>query len=181
MRLARLLLFALCLLAVRPGPAAAAPEPEGSALPDAELEGTSGVTHHLSEYLGRVLVLVYEDKHSARQNAALKQAMKDRAQRTNLASQVTFLPIADLDGYSFFAVRPFARSRVRGMAEKFGIEILIDWSGEIAQALGLVPEQSNVLIVDRRGRVVFRKSGALDPKDTDRFFATLDREVKGAG
>jgi predicted transcriptional regulator len=67
------------------------------------------------------------------------------------------------------------------MAEKFGIEILIDWSGEIAKVFGFQPEQSNVLIVDRRGKVVFRKSGALDPQERDRFFNTLDRTVAGTG
>lgn len=180
MRTAFTLLLALCLLAVRPAHADS-PAPADPALPDLELEGTSGATHHLSDYLGRVLVLVYEDKHSSKQNWNLKVAMRDRAEHSDLGRKVTFLPIADLDGYGFFAVRPFARSKVRGMAEKFGIEILIDWSGEIAKVFGFRAEQSNVLIVDRRGKVVFRKSGALGPQDRDQFFATLDRAVGSAG
>jgi len=187
MRIARLLVLALCLLAVAPATAdSPARAPDGALLderplPDLELEGTSGETHHLRDYQGQVLVLVYEDKQSSRQNWNLKIAMRDRAERTDLKRKVTFLPIADLDGYGFFAVRPFARSKVRGMAEKFGIEILIDWSGEIAKVFGFQPEQSNVLIVDRRGKVVFRKSGALDLQERDRFFSTLDRTIAGTG
>jgi predicted transcriptional regulator len=143
-------------------------------LPDTELEGTGGGTHRLADYLGRVLVVFYEDRNSSRQNAKLKEDMRERAQHTDLAKKVTFLPIADLDGYGFFAVKPFARSAVRSMAEKFGIEILMDWSGDLVQALGLAPEKSNVLILDRAGRVVYRATGALGPEDRDRFFHALD-------
>lgn len=182
MRTARLLSLALCLL-VASSVAAQAPRPPAGRqpLPDLELEGTSGASHRLTDYVGHVLVLIYEDRHSTHQNAELKLAMRERAEQTDLGDKVTFVPIADLDGYGFFAVRPFARNAVRNLAEKFGIEILLDWSGEIARALGLAAEQSNVLILDRAGRVVFRSSGALGPEGRSEFFAALDRAVASAG
>jgi predicted transcriptional regulator len=54
------------------------------------------------------------------------------------------------------------------------VEILMDWQGSAARVLNLVPKQSQVLIFDAGGSLVFRGAGALTEAERARFFVALD-------
>ena len=152
--------------------------PATAALPTGvTLEGTSGKTRTLSDYAGKVVVLIYEDRDSATQNTELKRELAARAQTSPKAKQVRLLPVADLHAYDFWPARGFARKAVVDAAGKAGVEILMDWQGSAARVLRLVPRQSQVLLFDAGGSLVFRGAGALTTDERSKFFAALDAAV----
>lgn len=164
-------LLLLTLLSADPAPL------DREALARIELDGTEHGARRLGDYRGRVVVLFYEDRDSASQNELLKQEMSARAQEAGLARQVVLLPIANLEAFDFWPARPIARGHVVDIARRFGIEILIDWSGATAQAWGFAKRQSHVLVLDGEGRPLFRESGPLDGAARGRFFAVLGQAV----
>lgn len=141
------------------------------------LESTGGPVRRLSDFAGKVVVLIYEDRESAQQNAALKRELAERAQRADRSRNVVLLPVADLHAYDFWPAHGFARKAVVDAAAKAGIEILMDWEGSTARALKLHPKQSQVLVFDAAGSELFRSSGTLSDAERSRFFAVLERAL----
>lgn len=154
-----------------------ASRPAAAALPTGvTLEGTSGKTRTLADYAGKVVVLIYEDRDSASQNVVLKRELAARAHSAQ-AQDVRLLPVADLHSFDFWPARGFARKAVVEAAGKAGVEILMDWQGSAARVLNLVPKQSQVLIFNASGSVVFRGAGSLTDAERTQFFAALDAAV----
>jgi len=145
----------------------------GQAAPELALPDTAGRTRRLDEERGRPVVIVYEDRDATEQNAALKRELGERARNRALAHEVTLWPIANLAGLDFWPARGFARSAVERAAREFGVEILMDWKGEVARRWGFPAKVSTVVIVDRAGQVRFRHEGALSAAERTAFFAAL--------
>jgi hypothetical protein len=159
-------------------PLASAQQAPASA-PEFALEGTTGAQRRLRDYRPRVVVLVYEDRDAGSQNQALKDELARRAATSGLARHVALLPIADLHGYDFWPARGFARDAVVDIARRLGVEILIDWRGDVGRAYRMARGASNVVIVGRDGRVVYRSSGPLDAARREVFFRALDGAIAG--
>lgn len=145
--------------------------------PDLSLESTAGHTRRLGQYAGRIVVLMYEDRHSTHQNDALKADLVHRARTSGLARQVALLPIANVQGLRFWPVEGFVRSTVNDAAHRYGIEILIDWTGSVGRAFRFPSGMSNVAIVGRGGTVLYRHTGTLSPLQRAQFFQILAGEL----
>ena len=150
----------------------------GQSAPEMALPDTAGRVHRLEEERGRAIVIVYEDRHATEQNAPLKRELGERARTTELAKQVTLWPIANLTGLDFWPARGFARDAVERTAREFGVEILMDWTGEVARRWSFPAKVSTVVIVDRAGRVRYRHEGALDAAQRTAFFYALQAALQ---
>lgn len=155
-------------------PAAATPAtmqaPPRPRAPEFALEGTAGQTRRLRDYLGRVVILMYEDRDSNQQNDALKRELAQRARSQDLTHDVAVVPVANLSGYHFWPAEGFARDAVVDIARQQQIEILIDWTGSMASAYRFRAGVSYVMVLDRAGRVLFRHAGPLAAQQRVRFF-----------
>jgi hypothetical protein len=161
------------LLAAPLGPLQAQPHKA----PGFKLEGTSGLTRTLASYSGRVALLMYEDRDSGEVNAALKTEVDHRIHYDERGRDLVVVPIADLRNYNRFGVRPFVRRAVVGKARSLGVEILLDWSGDILRAYGFVAPGSNVALVGRDGSLVYFKRGPLDQAERRRFHQALSEAL----
>lgn len=169
-------------------PAPGAPEAVAAALPplpptpmapDFALEGTSGQTRRLRDYLGRVVILIYEDRDSNQQNNDLKRELAERARAENLTRDVAVVPVANLSSYSFWPASGFARDAVVDIARQQGMEILIDWSNTMSGAYRFRPSTSYVMVLGRDGRVLFRHAGSLPLRARMRFFSVIGEAIAG--
>ena len=88
-------------------------DPPGSRMPEWSFEGTARPVHRFSDYAGRVAIVVYEDRDGAHQNDPLKAELSTRARAATVPSNVTLIPIANLDGYNFWPAAGYARDAVR--------------------------------------------------------------------
>lgn len=176
----RYVLGAVLLAALESTAARADPEPAAAPVVESapprpmaaefSCEGTGGSTRHLADYLGRAVIVMYEDRDSNHQNDALKEELATRARAQDLTRDVAVVPVANLSGFNFWPARGFARDAVVEIARAQRMEILIDWSGEMARAYRFRPGTSYVLVLSREGRVIFRHAGTLNSSARRGFF-----------
>jgi hypothetical protein len=141
--------------------------------PEFACEGTSGATRHLADYLGRTIIVVYEDRDSNHQNDVLKQELAARARAQDLTRDIAVVPVANLSGFNFWPAMGFARDAVLDIAREQRMEILIDWTGDMARSYRFRPAMSYVMVLTREGRVLFRHAGTLNTGARARFFNAL--------
>jgi predicted transcriptional regulator len=163
--------------AAAPAPSLAPPVVPRPMAPEFACEGTSGRTRRLSHYLGRAVIIVYEDRDSNQQNDVLKQELAARARAQDLSQDVSVVPVANLSGFAFWPAQGFARDAVLDIARQQQMEILIDWSGDMARAYRFRPAMSYVMVLSREGRVLFRHAGTLDASARGRFFNAVSESI----
>ncbi len=168
------LLFATSAKADDPPVTAAVGLPRAPAF---SLESTAGVTRHLRDYAGRVVIVVYEDRDSNAQNDDLKRELAERARRGDLTRDVSLVAVANLSGYNFWPARGYARDAVVEIARRQGHEIMIDWTGAMASAWRFRAGRSHVLVVSRDGRVLFRHEGHLPAATRATFFNVVAQAI----
>jgi hypothetical protein len=134
---------------------------KGAPSVDVSLESSRGGTRLLSSYRGRVAVLFYEDRHHTETNAGVKEAVARYGLEHRLQNQVEVVAVANLKGYDFAPASTIARKAIRTIANRFGIEILMDWRGAAIDSLGAKDANANVIVIDRAGVVRFRAAGRL--------------------
>lgn len=151
--------------------------PERPMAPAFACEGTSGATRRLTDYLGRAVIVVYEDRDSNHQNDVLKQELAARANAQDLTRDVSVVPVANLSGFDFWPARGYARDAVVEIAREQRMEILIDWTGAMARAYRFRPGVSYVMVLSREGRVLFRHAGTLNSGARRSFFNAVAEAI----
>lgn len=134
---------------------------------------------HLDALGVQPVLVVYEDKGSAEQNAALKRELSNLARGDRYRSKVRVVPIADLEGYDYWPVRGFVRDAVQEESAKVGIPIYCDWDGAARTALEVRRGVSSVVLYDASGRVAWRYEGSIPEPQRQEFFALLRQMVEG--
>lgn len=170
-RMASCALSALVLLGPL-GAAAATP----AALATTTLSDTNGRRVALDRYLGKPAVLFYEDRGSIAINQAVKDALIARGRQDELLGAVAVIAVANIAAYDFPPAREIATAFIRRAERRAGIPILLDASGALMAAPWHLPDgTSTVLVLDREGQVVWRRSGAVSPGDAAGMLDQLAR------
>lgn len=129
---------------------------------DAELEAPDGRARSLGTLRGRVVVLFWESREHLHDNAELKRELEAIA--AERPEDLVLLGVGDVRALDLPLVRPIVRAAVAAIAETIGHEILLDWKGALERPpFEARRGQSNVLILDREGRLVVRDAGPLPP------------------
>ena len=178
----------LCLSLLLAASAAHGDPPTGSVVnavglpraPEFSLESTTGRTRHLRDYLGRVVIIIYEDRDSNQQNNPLKDALAARARSADLTRDVSLVAVANLSSYDFWPARGYARDAVVEIARQMGYEIMIDWTGAMSTAYRFRPGRSHVMVLSRDGRVLFRHAGPMSAPARESFFALLTEAARAS-
>jgi hypothetical protein len=145
--------------------------------PDFSLESTAGATRRLRDYLGRVVIILYEDRDSNQQNDTLKRELAEHARTDDLTRDVSLVPVANLSSYNFWPAKGYARDAVVDIARQQGYEIMIDWTGDMGRAYRFRPGQSHVLVLSREGRVLFRTAGPMTARFRQSFFEAVSQAI----
>lgn len=177
---------ALSLTILLAAPATSADPPPSSIVnavglpraPEFTLESTTGRTRHLRDFLGRVVIIIYEDRESNQQNNALKEDLAARARRADLSRDISLVAVANLSAYDFWPARGYARDAVLEISRQMGHELMIDWSGAMSTAYRFRPGRSHVMVLARDGRVLFRHAGPMSAQMRESFFALLEEAAR---
>lgn len=166
-----LLVLTMCTLAGAADP---------PALSGVTLTGTDGRATPLERYRGKPAILFYEDRGSIGMNQAVKDALIARARRDGLLDAASVIAVANIAAYNFFPARDIATAFIRRAEAKAGIPILLDVDGTLmAPPWNLPGDSSTILLLDRAGRVVWQRSGALPPDQTDGMLDRLATLARG--
>jgi predicted transcriptional regulator len=121
-------------------------------------------TVSLRQYEGHVVAVIASDKEGRAQNGAWTKAIRDR-----YADRVVVQGVADVSSVPFFL-----KGKIRSDFRKQGDSILLDWKGEVFKAYGLTKGASNVILIDRKGMIHYRSSGAASPEALLELFKNID-------
>jgi hypothetical protein len=157
------------------GAAPAASEPV-----DAELESSlTGRSTRLSTLRSRVIVLFYEDRAHIPQNEELKGNLERFIADNHLETQLALQPIANADGYG--SVASLVRAGLAEGSRRLGLDILIDWDRRLQAApFSMQGAASNVVVIDRRGRIVWRHAGLVGPTERTALFRAIRHALRDA-
>ncbi|MBP7124827.1 hypothetical protein KBD49_00490 [Myxococcota bacterium] len=146
----------------------------GSRLPNVPFEDLEGREVRIRSFLGRPVLILYEDRSTAAWNRALKDQLVAMARRKELPPRLLVLPIVDLRAFRAWPARPIAQAQLRARSRELGKPLWADWSGLVAGALGVSgPGPAVVLLLDGRQRVIWAGSGRLDPRQVQELIALL--------
>lgn len=150
----------------------------GGAAPNARIEDADGGLLELRGLGQRPVLIVYEDNHSAQQNEQFKRDLARSAEGDRYRHKLTLVAVADVSGYDFWPVRGIVKDAIRSESRKHNTVIYCDWSGGFRRALGLNKGASNVVLLDRAGRVLFARAGTLSAPEREALMAMLRAEAR---
>jgi predicted transcriptional regulator len=121
-------------------------------------------TVSLRQYEGQVVVLIASDKEGSSQNAVWTKTIREK-----YADHVVVQGLADVSSVPFFL-----KGKIRNDFKKDGDSILLDWKGEVFKAYGLKKGVSNVILIDKDGRVRHWSAGKASPEAVQELFKKID-------
>ncbi|GAC1526930.1 MAG: hypothetical protein NVS3B10_25030 [Polyangiales bacterium] len=151
--------------------------PAGSLRPAARVVDADDRTLDLRSINGRPILVIYEDKDSAKTNDALKADLSRLAEGDRYRTVIALVPVADVQSFDFWPVRGFVKDSVRSESKKIGTTIYLDWDGAFQRAAGFKRGTSSVMLVGRGARVLFSSEGPLSAAHRARLIALLRSEV----
>jgi hypothetical protein len=167
---------ALALSVLGATPAFALPA-EGDAAPNARLEDADGRAVELKAFKGKAILIVYEDKDSAPQNKALKEALSQATKGDHYRSALVVAAIADVSDYDYWPAKGFVKDAIREESRKQGTTVYCDWSGAFRTTYRLKSKTSNVVLVGRDGHVLFAAEGPVSVEERRRLIELLKGQV----
>ncbi len=114
-------------------------------------------------------LLTIADKKGSEQIAGWVAPVKQR-----FPTQVDIRGIADVSSVP----GPFRGLVRKQMRKSQQFPIMMDWSGEARKAFSSVPGKANVLVLDRRGRILQRFTGAATAQALQDLCALIDQALK---
>ena len=137
----------------------------GAPLPNADLVDAWDRQSGLGARVDIPVLVIYEDKDSAKLNDSFKQELARLARDGQYQKRVALIAVADVADYDYFPVRLFVKSAIKNETEKQKTVIYCDWNGKLRDTLNLQSHTSNVVLYDRQGHVVFASAGALSAEE----------------
>jgi len=176
----RVVLTSLVFAAALAAPSAKALIRAGSLRPAARVVDADDRTLDLRSINGKPILVLYEDKDSAKMNDALKADLSRLAKGDRYRDAVVLVPVADVQSFDFWPARGFVKDAIRGESKKVGATIYLDWNGEFQRAAGFQRGTSSTMLVGRDARVLFTSQGALDAQQRAHLIGLLRAEIERA-
>ena len=145
--------------------AVVAPLPSADALLSAPLFDLADKPVALRSLLGKVVVVVHQDRHSSEQNPQLKEKLSGLVARHPKELQVVAL--ADVGGYDFWPAKGYVRDALKSLDSGGGAIVACDWKGAVRKAYRLKTKQSVVFVLGKSLELVRMTHGQLSVPDTE--------------
>ena len=138
----------------------------GSAAPYFKVESGDGKELTLDMIKGKVAAIFYENKDIVDANKRLKDELNKLyfEQSDALKEVLVRLPIIDCSE----AFSPFLgiwKRRLREYTKKKGVTIYCDWNGKMSSECEMKADVSNVVIIDKSGRIRFFTAGDVTAEE----------------
>jgi hypothetical protein len=127
---------------------------------------------------GKPMLILYEDKDSAKLNDAFKADLSRLARGDRYKNSVALVPVADVQSFDFWPIRGFVKDSIRGESKKVGATIYCDWDGGLQRSAGFRRGTSSIILVGRDARISFAAEGALTKEQRERILDLLRAEVE---
>jgi predicted transcriptional regulator len=152
---------------------------EGASAPNARVEDADGKVLQMQSLKGKPILIVYEDRDSAKQNQTLKDDLSKLASGDKYKTAVALAAIADVSSYDWWPAKGFVKDAIREESKKQKTTIYCDWNGGFRKAYGMKKGVSNIILVGRDGQVLFAAEGAIGADSRKRLVSLLSAQVNG--
>jgi predicted transcriptional regulator len=138
----------------------------GSAAPYFRVQSGDDKVLTLDIIKGKVIAIFYENKDIVDANKRLKDELnKLYYQQTDALKDVLVrLPIIDCSE-AFWPFVGIWKRRLREYSKKEGVTIYCDWGGKMASDYKMKADVSNVVIIDKQGKIRFFSSGEVKDEE----------------
>jgi hypothetical protein len=115
---------------------------------------------------GKVAAIFYENKDIVDANKRLKDELNKlyHEQKDVLKDVLVRLPIIDCSD-AFWPFLGIWKKRLREYSKKEGVTIYCDWDGKMSSDYKMKADVSNVVIIDKSGRIRFFTSGEVTDQE----------------
>lgn len=152
----------------------------GDAMPEGKVEDADGKALETKSIKGKPLLVVYEDRDTATQNAELKKELGELAKGDKYKSKIALAAVADVSSYDFWPAKGFVKDAIREESKKVGTTIYCDWTGSFRKAFKLTKGKSSIVLVGKDGKIAFAGEGKLSTEDRKKLLALLKAQVEGS-
>ena len=146
----------------------------GDIAPGFEVYEGKSVPLNSSSLKGKVLIITYETKEVVDKNKKFKDRVLDYLSGDDRHSTVTIVPVINCFKYTW----PFDKyciTKVQENARTLGMRLYDDRKGTMYDEFNIVDNESNVIIVDKKGIVSYRKAGRLNDTEIDDVMKLLQK------
>ena len=173
-RIARAAAVAALALSTVTGSAWAAPR-AGEAVAAARAESLDGKAFDTRSVKGQTVLVFYEDKDTANQNAAFKNELGRLRKATGFKPGVRVVAVADVSSYDFWPAKGLVQDAIKKQQKASGVTIFLDWSGKFGTALKARKGVSNVVLIGPDGNVMVSHEGVVSADVASRIKAAVSR------
>jgi predicted transcriptional regulator len=141
----------------------------GSAAPNFRVQSGDDRELTLDMIKGKVTALFYENKDLVENNKQIKDELNKLyfEQARIVKDVVVRLPVVDCSA----AIWPFLgiwKRRVREHSKKEGVTIYCDWKGKMSSDYQMKADASNLVIIDKAGRIRFFSAGVIKAEEINK-------------
>jgi peroxiredoxin len=170
-----LVILTLMMSALSIGSGAASQAP-GRPAPNFLVESGASQKLSLDMIRGKVVVLFYESRQVTKKNLELKNELKRlyRDQPENLRRNIYRLVVIDCSK-AIFPATLIWKSKLQEHSKKEGFTIYGDWNRKMLSDYRFKADDSNFLIIDKRGLIRYAAAGKIAPGQFEKIKDMLCR------
>jgi predicted transcriptional regulator len=143
----------------------------GKPAPSFTVESGDGRRLTLDMLKGRVAVLFYETKETSRKNSDVKDRLNDLYDRQDKETRQSIVRVPVFNcSRAFWPISLVWKQSLRTHSKRVGMTLYGDWDGLMGRDYQMKDNESNVVLIDRRGTIRYASYGRI----TDRQFAEIE-------
>lgn len=124
----------------------------------------------LDDLVGTASIILYETRETTEENRTLKEALKQLKQQ---GAVFKIVPIVDCSTAPAL-FKGMWKAQIRDHSVKEKVDIYCDWTGAFGRAYQSASDTSNIYIIDRTGRIVYRNAGTVPSSDMPKIKLLLE-------
>jgi hypothetical protein len=127
---------------------------------------------------GKVVIMFYEKRDVVKRNAEMKDKLNEifDYQPGNIQQIIVRLPVIDCS-HVFWPVSEIWKKGLRDNSKRVGMTVYCDWTGNVSRDFMMLPDESNMLILDGTGMIRYRFSGKINQDRLEEIKYMLDHLV----
>jgi hypothetical protein len=126
---------------------------------DARLQDLDDKPVQLRAMLGKVVVVLHQDRYSSDQNPRFKDRLGELVLRH--PGRIQLIALAEVGGYNFWPARHYVKDALRPLRALGGALVVCDWHGAVKKSYRLPSKQSAVFVVAPDGTLQGLHQGML--------------------
>jgi len=125
---------------------------------------------------GKVLSVWYETKEVVEKNKTLKNALKNfyLTMPEDIKTQYARVPVIKCSPASWPIIKIW-KYKLKENSKKEGITLYGDWDGKMFTDYGMKDNESNFVIIDKKGFIRYRAAGKIEDEEIKKIIELLNK------